>query len=1558
MPSRAIIRLALLCPLLTVCSDSAAQEWNLRFERRVLSSEFNSEGACFADINGDGVTDAVSGAFWYPGPTFEQRHRYALGGPYSITAYSNFFFTFADDFDGDGDTDILSIPMPGTPAYWHENPGSADDLWPTHMALDGVGGESPALVDITGDGNRELVCIHNEAWGFAEPHRSDSAEQWKFTPISGKRGLGRFTHGQGVGEINGDGRLDFFERTGWWEAPHETAGLFKFHKFPFAKSGGSQMFAYDFDGDGDNDVVSVQNAHAWGLSWFERRGGQGDVGFIEHEILPNKPNVDGSSFNISQMHALALADMDGDGVKDIVTGKRYFAHNGNDPGAHQLPLLVWFRTLRTTDGVVFEPHVIDKLAGVGTQLTVADINKDKRPDIIVGNKRGTTLFLNQGNSEAPASVLSKTDKQIGTNRFAAGVRETDAMTPEEELATFVLPPGFEVSLVAAEPDIAKPMNLAFDHRGRLWVSSSEEYPYAAPADRDGRDTIKVFEDADGDGRFEKKSTFADGLNIPIGLYPYKDGVVCYSIPNIWFLRDTTGDGRADKREKLYGPMGFERDTHGMCNGFTRGYDGWLYACHGFNNHTTVAGRDGHEVKMQSGNTFRMRLDGSRIEHFTHGLVNPFGMTFDEYGDQFVADCHTKPVTLLLRGGYYDSFGKPDDGLGYVPNVMDHLHGSTAIGGIARATGQGFPDAFRGNLFGGNVMTSRINRNSVHRSGSTIRVREEPDFLVAGDPWFRPVDLQFGPDGALYVADFYNRIIGHYEVKLDHPGRDRKSGRIWRIAYTGTRTQDSSDSDGPGLPPEDSLEQLVAAFKQPNLQSRMLASDRITDHFGDSAVDALRDASASKNADARIHSLWALARLDALTPEQLEPATEHADDQVRTHALRILESLATSAKHADLITTGLRDKSGIVRRAAAIAATVHQNKLLIKELLSALRSTADSDVHLHHALRMAIRDHLRNEDWFKETMASVEQADVPVLAGICLALKTEHAGEFLARHLEKLPTKDSKEFTEYLKFAARYVSVHSVDSLVATAAERFKGDSDQQIELLRSVDAGLRDRGVERPESVTRWATSLAKRLLGDPDADHAEPIGWTAIGQGGQEVKEVWSVSTKRNSADGQSNSRLLSSFPAGENATGTYRSAPFTLGDEFSFYMAGHDGFPDKKLQGRNFVRLRDATTLAVIKSWSPPRNDTAQHFSWQTGPDRGRRVIVELVDGDTAGAYAWLAVGRFSEEGLNPRSDSRNRKRGITICRDMNLVHLRPQLVQIIRSVRSSRQSAALAADAVSRMSGDTRLEGLARTMTFASTPDDLCRRSGEVVADVTAGDVTELLREAFKTSTTDQQLQVARILASDVIGARTLLTMIENGRASTGLLHRAEITTKIQGLRQPQLVKRVLAIAPNHKAEDPAIQKRITNRIRDYMDNPGDRNRGIALFTKHCAACHQVAGQGKKVGPNLDGIGTRGLNRMAEDVLAPSRNVDINFRATTIVTTDGKVQTGLLLETTGARAVLVNGEGQQVSIPNRDIEEKTTSRLSPMPSNVAEKLSRDEFRDLMSYLLSLGGNTGAHE
>lgn len=378
------------------------------------------------------------------------------------------------------------------------------------------------------------------------------------------------------------------------------------------------------------------------------------------------------------------------------------------------------------------------------------------------------------------------------------VRESDALTPEQECAGFHVPEGFTVQLFASEPMINKPINMAFDARDRLWVSSTVEYPYSADKSRwsdekgtsvkDSRDAIKILEDTDGDGKADKVTDFADGLNIPTGVLPWhkpdhKAGCIAWSIPNIWYFADTDGDDKADVREVLFGPLGYEKDTHGMCSSFRLGLDGWVYATHGFNNTSHFKAKDGSTLDLHSGNVFRFKPDGSRVEPWTWGQVNPFGLAWDRYGNLYSADCHSSPIYQLIRGAYYPSFGKPHDGLGFAPVMCEHSHGSTGICGIVYIDGGVWGPEWDDHTFVGNVVTSRVNHDKVTFTGSTPKANEQPDFLISDDPWFRPVDLQLGPNNALYIADFYNKIIGHYEVPLDHPQRDKERGRIWRVVKT-------------------------------------------------------------------------------------------------------------------------------------------------------------------------------------------------------------------------------------------------------------------------------------------------------------------------------------------------------------------------------------------------------------------------------------------------------------------------------------------------------------------------------------------------------------------------------------------------------------------------------------------------------------------------------------------------------------------------------------------------------------------------------------------------------
>jgi hypothetical protein len=396
--------------ILLAASLAPAARAEVAFTKRTLTERFVAEGCAVADFDKDGHADITAGNTIWHGPDFSRQSEFTPPAdnpsgpaktPYDpARGYSDYFLAFAHDFTGDGWTDILVYGLPGEAAHVFVNPRGAEGHWEKHVVIDVADGESPDLVDMTGDGRPELFVHARGQLGFAELDRSRPPGPAAFRAITPRspendKKYFRYTHGSGAGDINGDGRPDILTKDGWFEQPADASSrTWAFHPGPFGPPGGrggAQMLVTDVDGDGRADVVTSYDAHGCGLGWFRQNA---DGSFTEQRIMGSKPDENAQGVTFSQLHALALADIDGDGLADIVTGKRRWAHGvSGDVDPNAPPVLYWFRLERDgAGGASYVAHEIDRDSGVGTQVTVVDLDGDGRPDIVVANKRGVFAF--------------------------------------------------------------------------------------------------------------------------------------------------------------------------------------------------------------------------------------------------------------------------------------------------------------------------------------------------------------------------------------------------------------------------------------------------------------------------------------------------------------------------------------------------------------------------------------------------------------------------------------------------------------------------------------------------------------------------------------------------------------------------------------------------------------------------------------------------------------------------------------------------------------------------------------------------------------------------------------------------------------------------------------------------------------------------------------------------------------------------------------------------------------------------------------------------------------
>ncbi len=570
---------------------------------------------------------------------------------------------------------------------------------------------------------------------------------------------------------------------------------------------------------------------------------------------------------------------------------------------------------------------------------------------------------------------------------------------DKSAAAMTLPKGFTATLFAGEPDVHQPIALCIDHRGRLWVAENDSYP---KWEEHGKDRIVIFEDTDGDGKFDKRTVFAEGFHYISGILIGSGGVWVADCPNLEFLPMKEG---ADKPS---GPAvvhldGFSaKGIHNLPNSLTWGPDGWLYGCNGVIFDCAI-GAPGTPVEKRvkaNRGIWRYHPTKRMFERFCEGTANPWGLDYDEHGQMFMTNNVVAHLWHVIQGGHYPRIWGSDsnpNNYEFIQTIADHLHWgggdwttsrggegvhSVAGGGHSHAgcmlyLGEAFPPEYRGSVFMCNTHGNRINNDRLERKGSGFVAHHGADFMLANDKWFKGVSIQYGPAGDIFFIDWSDTGECH-DVDIT----DREHGRLYRVAYEGTKKVDVDLT-------RESEEKLVEMQRSKNewyvRHARVVLHDRGLSTAGKVALTKMMDQ--DEDGVYRLRAMWTLNMCEELDESQLTKALSDSDEYVRGWAVQLLAEGGNPSDEAlaKFLAMAKGDASPVVRLylASAMQRTSIDKRLGVMEsLISHAEDSADQNLPLMY--------------WY--ALEPVVAADKKAGAGLLGKVKIAKVRELITRRM--------------------------------------------------------------------------------------------------------------------------------------------------------------------------------------------------------------------------------------------------------------------------------------------------------------------------------------------------------------------------------------------------------------------------------------------------------------------------------------------------------------------------------------------------------------------------------
>ena len=492
---------------------------------------------------------------------------------------------------------------------------------------------------------------------------------------------------------------------------------------------------------------------------------------------------------------------------------------------------------------------------------------------------------------------------------------------EEALQTLETAPGYQIEAFATEQDfeaLANPVQIAFDNEGRLWVATMPSYPHWKPGDGRPNDKLLILEDTDGDDRADRQTTFADSLHLPVGFELTADGVYVSQGTDLVFLKDTDGDDRADERHVIL--SGFDdHDTHHAHSAYTADPSGAIYMGEGTFLHTNVETPYG-PVRGTNGGFYRYSPQRHHLERTAQlPIPNPWGIAFDRWGQNFYAETSSPVVSWMMPGTIKPLYGAASP---KSPNLIEEDHMVRPTSGLEFVSSRHFPEAAQGDMLINNTIGFLgTKQHNVENDGTGYTTHHQQDLVKGSDPNFRPVDLEFAPDGSLYLVDWHNVLIGHMQHNARDPLRDHVHGRIYRITYPSRPLVEEPEIAGA------SIEVLLDNLKLPEYRARYRTRRELRGRSAADVLPALRawvddlDAGAPQYEHHLLEALWVTWGLNAVEPSLLRRLLEAEDYRARAAAVRVLRYTGHQVDNrTDLLVDAARDEHGRVRLEAIVAAS--------------------------------------------------------------------------------------------------------------------------------------------------------------------------------------------------------------------------------------------------------------------------------------------------------------------------------------------------------------------------------------------------------------------------------------------------------------------------------------------------------------------------------------------------------------------------------------------------------------------------------------------------------------